>query len=112
MKGEERWLWIDTDDVSPYYVDCDAGSKSQMFTESKVSAEQMTVSYAFVLSQIVFHQYQEYLGINLTGDDQLHYNNAILYQKQAIFVLKQSQDIDDYLTSLNMAYDEYQEIQS
>jgi hypothetical protein len=112
MKGEERWLWIDTDDVSPYYVDCDAGSKSQMFTESKVSAEQMTVSYAFVLSQIVFHQYQEYLGINLTGEDQLHYNNAILYQKQAIFVLKQSQDIDDYLTSLNMAYDEYQEIQS
>ena len=24
MKGEERWLWIDTDDVSPYYVDCDS----------------------------------------------------------------------------------------
>jgi hypothetical protein len=112
MTGEERWLWIDTDDVSPYYVDCDSGSKSQMFTESQVSTEQMTASYAFVLSQIVFHQYQEYLGTNLTGEDQLHYKNATLYQKQAIFDLKQSQDITDYLMFLNMAYDEYQEIHS
>lgn len=112
MKGEERWLWIDTDNVDPYYVDCDRGSKSQMFTESKVSTEQVTASYAFVLSQMVFHQYQEYLGMNLTDEDQLHYTNAILYQKQAIFALKQSQDIDQYLMSLNMAYTEYQEIKS
>ena len=81
-----------------------------MFTESQVSTEQMTASYAFVLSQIVFHQYQEYLGLNLTGENQLHYNNAILYQKQAILALKQNQNLDDYIIFLNMAYDEYQEI--
>jgi len=110
MKGEERWLWVDTDDVSPYYVDCDRGSKSQMFTESQVFTEHITASYAFVLSQVVFSQYQEYLGINITGEDQLHYYNATLYQKQAILALQQSQDITGYLMFLNMAYDEYQEI--
>jgi len=112
MKGEERWLWIDTDDVFPYYIDCERGSKSQMFTEAKVSTEQMMASYAFVLSQIVFREYQVYLGINLTGDDQQHFKNATSYQKQAILALKQSYDIDRYLLLLNIAYDEYQEIQS
>jgi hypothetical protein len=112
MQGEERWLWIDSDHISPYYVDCDRGSKSQMFTESKVITEQMTASYAFVLSEIVFYEYQKFLGINLTDEDQLHYTNATLYQKQAIFELKQSYDIDSYLISLNMAYNEYQKIQS
>ncbi len=112
MKGEERWLWIDTDDVVPYYVDCDRGSKSQMFTESNISVEQMTATYAFVLSEIVFREYQKYLGINLTEEDQLHFTNATLYQKQAINTLKQSHNIDGYLILLNMAYDEYQKIQS
>jgi len=110
MKGEERWLWIDTDAAFPYYIDCDSGSKSQMFTESQVLTDQMTASYAFVLSQIVFRSYQGFLGVTLTGENQLHYNNAILYQKQAILAFQQSQDLDGYLTSLNFAYNEYQQI--
>jgi hypothetical protein len=112
MKGEERWLWIDTNAVSPYYVDCIQGSKSQMFTESNLTTEQVTASYAFVLSEVVFNEYQKYLGSNLTDENQLHYSNATLYQKQAILALKQSQDIETYLLYFNMAYDEYQQIES
>jgi len=110
MKGEERWLWIDNEYVSPYYVDCNTGSKSQMFTEANISTDQMTADYAFVLTQMVFRQYQGFLGKNLSSENQEHFQNAIMYQQQAIFTLKQSQSFDGYLNLLNMAYDEYQDI--
>jgi hypothetical protein len=110
MKGEERWLWIDTDHVTPYYVDCDTGSKSQMFTEVNVVIDTLSASYAFVLTQMVFRYYQEYLGVDLTGENLLRYENATSYQKQAILALTQSKDFDGYLMFLNMAYSEYLEI--
>jgi hypothetical protein len=110
MTGEERWLWIDTEYVFPYYVDCTTGSKSQMFTEMHVSTDQMIADYAFVLTQMVFRQYQGFLGRNFSSENQEHFQNAIMYQQQAILTLKQSQDLDGYLTFLNMAYDEYQDI--
>jgi hypothetical protein len=110
MKGEERWLWIDNDYVSPYYVDCNTGSKSQMFTETNISVDQMIADYAFVLTQIVFRQYQKYLGINFSGENLEHFQNAIIDQIQAILTLKQSQDLNSYLRFMNMAYTEYQEI--
>lgn len=110
MKGEERWLWIDTDRVTPYYVDCDTGSKSQMFTEVNVVIDTLSASYAFVLTRMVFRYYQEYLGMNLTGENLLRYENATSYQKQAILALTHSQDIDGYLMFLNRAYSEYLEI--
>jgi len=110
MKGEERWLWIDNDHISPYYDDCKTGSKSQMFSEINVSTDQLTANYAFVVTQMVFRQYQKYLGVNFTGENLLHFQNAISYQKQAILSLKQSQDPDGYLRFMNQSYDEYQEI--
>lgn len=110
MKGEERWLWIDNDDVAPYYVDCDTGSKSQMFTEANISTDKMVASYAFVLTQMVFRQYQGYHGINLTSENMGYFENASYYQKQAILTLQQSQDVDVYISYLTMAYHEYQKI--
>ncbi|MBN1860718.1 MAG: transglutaminase domain-containing protein [Candidatus Thermoplasmatota archaeon] len=110
MKGEERWFWIDNEDVDPYYVDCTIGSKSQMFTETNFSADQMVASYAFVLTQIIFRYYQGYLGMNLTGQNRVHFENATMYQKQAILSLKQNKNLDEYLTFLNLAYTEYQKI--
>lgn len=111
MKGEERWLWIDTEYVVPYYVDCDQGSKSRMFTEAKVSADEIVTSYAFVLTQIVFRMYQGFFGMNLTQENQQHLENAIQYQKQAIHELQQALNLEGYISYLNRAYDEYQEIQ-
>lgn len=112
MKGEERWLWIDTEDVFPYYVDCDRGSKSQMFTEAKISTDQTVGSYAFVLTQMVFRKYQIYVGMNLNQENQQHFENALSYQKQAISELQQYLNLDGYLDNLNKAYMEYQQIQT
>jgi hypothetical protein len=111
MKGEERWFWIDNEDVVPYYVDCKIGSKSQMFTETNLSADSTTASYAFVLTQIIFRYYQRYFGMNLTEQNQAHFKNATMHQKQAILSLKQSANLNEYLTFLNMAYTEYQKIE-
>ena len=56
MKGEERWLWIENENVQPYYVDCKTGSKSKMFYEGEVETDSFTADYAFLLTQLVFHQ--------------------------------------------------------
>ena len=110
MKGEERWLWIDNNNVSPYYVDCKSGSKSQMFSEAVVSIDPLTVDYAFVLTQMAFRLYQKYLGENLTDENLQYFQNAVAYQKQAILSFKQSQDPDGYLYYMNRAYNEYEKI--
>jgi len=110
MKGEECWLWIDNENVFPYYVDCKKGSKSQMFSESEVTTDSFTADYAFFLTQMVFHQYQQYLGMNLTGENLEHFQNAVSYQKQAIDELIDSGDPDEYIYFIDKAYDEYKEI--
>jgi hypothetical protein len=109
MKGEERWLWIDTNNISPYYVDCKKGSKSQMFSEAVVSVDQLTANFAFVLTERVFRQYQSYLGLHLTDENLYHFQNATLYQKEAIITLK-GNNTEGYISFLNRAYDEYNEI--
>jgi hypothetical protein len=109
MKGEERWLWIDTNNVFPYYVDCKSGSKSQMFSEAVVSIDPLTADYAFVLTKIVFRLYQKYLGENLTDENLQHFQNASIYQKDAIITLK-GNNAEGYISLLNRAYDEYKEI--
>lgn len=111
MKGEERWLWIDNESVVPYYVDCDLGSKSRMFSEAKVAADEVVTSYAFVLTQFVFRMYQGFLGMNLTQGNQQCLENAIQYQKQAIHELHQSLNLEGYISYMNRAYDEYQKIE-
>lgn len=110
MTGEERWLWIDNDHVSPYYVDCDEGSKSQMFSESEVTTDSFTADYAFLLTQMVFHQYEQYLGLNLTGENLLHFQNATSYQKQAMNKLIETEDPNEYIFYMDIAFDEYKEI--
>jgi hypothetical protein len=110
MTGEERWIWIDNEQISPYYVDCDTGSKSQMFSEGVLTTDAFTGNYAFRLTQNVFHQYQIYLGMNLSGENQQHQENAISYQQQGITELKTTQDIDNYIFYLDKAFDEYKEI--
>ena len=109
MKGEERWLWIDTNSVSPYYVDCKKGSKSRMFSEAVVSPDQLTADFAFFLTERVFRQYQSYLGVDLNDENLHHFQNATLYQKDAINTLK-GNNTEGYISLLNKAYDEYKEI--
>jgi hypothetical protein len=109
MKGEERWLWIDTNNVIPYYVDCKTGSKSQMFSEAVVSPDQLTATFAFVLTQRVFRYYQSNLGVNLTGASLSHFQNATLYQQDAIAALK-ANNTEGYISFLQNAYQEFEAI--
>jgi len=110
MKGEERWIWVANEKVYPYYVDCDEGSKSQMFNESEITTDSFTADYAFFRTQSVFHQYEKYLGMNLTGENLEHLQDAISYQKQATSELQENDDINEYIYFIDKAYDEYKEI--
>ncbi len=109
MKGEERWLWIDNENIYPYFVDCDEGSKSQMFYEGYVKINEFTADYAFLLTQLVYHQYEKYLGEDLTGDNLGHYQNATVFHLNAIQAFQQS-NIQTYIDNLNLAYQEYLKI--
>ena len=109
MTGEERWLWIDNENIYPYYVDCDEGSKSQMFTEANLLTEEETANYAQNITKNVFIEYQSYLGLNLTGDNLSHFIKATIYQKNATHELQNS-DIQGYIDNMNLSYDEYSSI--
>ena len=109
MTGEERWLWIDTPTVAPYYVDCKQGSKSQMFTEANLTVDSLTANEAFSSTQHAFQQYHRFLGANLTGENLNHYLQAVLDEKKAITALKNS-DVGGYLFFLNEAVEEYGQI--
>lgn len=109
MTGEERWFWIDNEKVSPYYVDCKSGSKSQMFSEAAVTIDSLTADNAIELTQIVFHLYQKYLGENLSDENLQHFQNASMYQMNAIITLK-ANNSQGYIYLLNSAYEEYRKI--
>ena len=111
MTGEERWLWIDNSHVSPYYSDLESGSKSQMFTEANITTDTLNADYSFVLTQMVFRQYQNYLGVNLAGENLAHFHNATEYQKDAITAMNE-RNLTGYLFYLNDSYQQFQQISS
>ena len=110
MKGEERWIWIDTESVNPYYVDCKEGSKSQMFMETSVSAKSFASDYTFFRTQNVFSQYKKFLGQNLSPENQKHVQNAIDFQVKACNALVETNDLNEYVYFIEKAYDEYKSI--
>ncbi len=110
MKGEERWMWFSTNKVYPYYVDCKQGSKSQMFEENILNVDAFVADNTIFNTELVFHQYQKFLDLNLSGENLDYFIKAIKYQKQALTELSSSDDVFDYLFYLDKAYDEYKNI--
>jgi hypothetical protein len=110
MTGVESWFWIDNKYVTPYYTDLKTGSRVNMFPEKELITDTTSADYAFSLTEMVTQSYEQYLGVNLSGDNLQHFEYAVGYQKQAILALKQSQEPDGYLHFMNLAYTEYQEI--
>ncbi len=111
MSGEERWIWISNNNIEPFYYDCDQGSKSQMFTEMTVSLKPFALDYAFFRTQNMFHQYEQFLGMDLSSFHQQHVDNALHYQKDAITSLMETEDINGYIYFIEKAYDEYKSIE-
>jgi hypothetical protein len=110
MTGVEKWLWIDSKNVVPYYKDLIDGSKVNMFPQNSLLTDAVTAQFAFSLTEMTLRFYEQYLGSGLSGENLLHFQNAVVYQKQAILSFKQSQNPDGYLYYMNMAYKEYEEI--
>jgi len=110
MKGEERWLWINIEQVKPYYVDCDKGSKSQMFTEIQISVNNSKADYVLNLTKNVFSYYERFLGVNLSSENLTKFNNALIAQKNAILELKDNYDLAEYINEMLFALDEYKKI--
>ncbi len=109
MKGEERWIWIDNTNVKPYYVDCRKGSKSQMFIEKKLNLCDIIIDKCLGTTSETFTQYQEFLGKNLTGQNKLFFENGAIFQKNAIYSMKNG-DIFDYYYNIRRAGEEYKKI--
>jgi hypothetical protein len=110
MKGEERWIWIENKLIKPYYVDCDQGSKSQMFSEKVISTCKLVASACFNWTKITFRKYQQFLGFNLTGENQTYFENAVDFQKSAINSMK-NDDILGYYYFIQRAGEEYDKIE-
>ena len=109
MKGEEPWIWVDNENVKPHYIDCKEGSKSQMFDERVLLTEKITTEEVFSETKIIFNKYQQYQGINLTGDNYSYFTNATGYQKDAIDSMK-NDDISGYINFIELANQEYDKI--
>jgi hypothetical protein len=111
MKGLERWMWIDTDTVHPNYVDCNIGSKSQMFTEAVLDIPIFAADYTFFRVQNVFSQYEKFINYNLSSSDKIFLNNAINNQITACKRLVETNDINEFVFFIEKAYDDYKQIQ-
>jgi hypothetical protein len=112
MTGVERWIWIDNEYVKPYYKDCKEGSKTRMFRENEVFAVEMSGEEAYDLTGDLFHKYEYYLNMDLTGQNLEHFQMAVDYQMDAIGELRKP-DTDDafgYLYYMYKARDEYAKI--
>jgi hypothetical protein len=106
MKGLERWLWIDNENIKPYYEDCKNGSKCCMFRENEIVTDKVYGDEAINITKNVFNKYEYYLGMNLTGDNLNHFQNATSFQFEAINELKESNDIFVYILYLILANEE------
>jgi hypothetical protein len=110
MKGEERWIWIENDNVKPYYIDCQEGSKSKMFIENMIQTNSFTAEYTFLLTQIVFHLYEQFMREKLTDENLEYFQNGIKNQKKAINEFINSIDLINYIYYMEKAFDNFKNI--
>lgn len=109
MKGEERWIWIDNENVRPNYVDCNDGSKSQMFSEATVGICELVYNGCFDQTKETFDLYQKYLGMNISDENKIFFENSVEFQKKAINSMKNN-DALTYYCNIARAEEEYNKI--
>lgn len=95
MSGEERWFWLDSDDVVPYYVDCSYGSsRSQMFSENVLSLDGVLVDEVMNLSSSVFGSYEELLGRDLNAAQYAFFDSGMYYMQLGLQSLLEDEDVE------------------
>jgi len=110
MKCLESWMWIDNENVKPYYVDCKEGSKMKSFAENTVTVDLAVANDTTDLTSIVFNKYQNYLSMELEGENLIHFENAVDYIEQAIAELDSSTDSFGYIYYMTYANEELDQL--
>jgi len=105
--GCEQWFWVESRNVQIYWTHNGSGARS--WIEKELTTDQQSASLAFSVTQDVYELYTKYTGMNLTGENLMHFDNAILAQKTAIDYFNQS-DLIGYFDNMAIAYNEYKEI--
>ena len=106
--GCEPWFWVDNADARVWWHTGQRSGTRGWF-EKEITTPPDMANLAFNLTQNVYELHARYLGTNLSGENLLHFNNAISAQKNAIECFKQS-DITGYLNNMTIAYNEYRKI--
>jgi hypothetical protein len=106
----EQWVWIDNKNSDPNYKVSVEGNRIRVYTKNEVTTDSVVAQDVFLLTKDVFHHYEHYLGMNLTDENLERFRNAISYQKEAIWELTLSDNLDDYIYFMDKAKDEYEEI--
>jgi len=104
--GCEPWFWIDNANARVWWL---PKSGTRGWLEKGITTNPDKADLAFNLTQNVYELHVRCMGMNLSGEDLLHFDSAISAQKNAIECFKQS-DITGYLNNMTIAYNEYREI--
>ena len=99
--GMEPYGWLDNNSLGFYPYPYTTG-----WIKKEMRTDIVKADFALNLTQKIYNQHSKYIGLNLSGSNLLHYNNAISAQQNAIQCFKQSQ-IQNYIDNMTIAFDEY-----
>lgn len=102
--GMEPYMKINPREVIKWIVD--EPPDTHGWIEKELTTDGQNASLALDVTQDVYELHTKYIGVNLTGDNLFHFDNALLAQKNAIECFNQS-DVIGYLDNMTIAYDEY-----
>ncbi len=104
--GCEPWFWMDAN-VMIYWTH--QGSGAQSWLHNALWTDNDTSAQSLAITKMVYPMFIKYAGVELTGENQHHYSNAILAEVSAINCFTQL-DITGYLANMTLAYQEFSQI--
>ena len=78
--------------------------------ENEIVTDPDTANETFDFTRTVYKLYEYYTQMDLEGDNLVHFQNAVSYQKDAVFELSVSDNLFDYTSFLEKAKYEYEQI--
>lgn len=104
MKSLERWMWIDNENIRPYYNKLKEGStRIKSFAENAVNIDLNIANETINLTKIFFNKYQQLLNFNMTGENLINFKIGTNYIENAISELSSSDDAFGYIYYINKA---------
>lgn len=107
--GCEQWFWTESKSIRLFWTHNGSGTRS--WFNNNLTTDKETANEAFNTTQKVYNMFTKYAGFNFTGENQQHFENATIAQKNAVECFKQ-EDMTGYNTNISFAFDKYQQIVS